>query len=426
MDFVDMVCCLRFPPNHVLKSYRTDSHLEMYRILSTFCYHSNALSFKHKRGAGSYCLVGNRGIGMSATLVNFTAICEHIYPKVIPIYISYHNVSKCRYLQELSILDIAHDVLIEKGYSFRPEGTPFMQILNVLKRNDKRIVIFVDEIDALYTVDPTTNLIIANHVVSVLAELATIGNDDSGLISALLCGSSSMIELLISNEARLYPSVSSTFPLANVSPNMNRTKFRALRIRSFPPTCVDVARKVLNTLDEGLIKVATFVTGAIPRHLHQFMLLNILGTRPINPLTLDPRLEKLKDDLYNLLFSKNDTLMNSLCTNGELDIEKVKTGDWVEGFKPLSPVDINVSFTFTDLLTLNDNNYITLVGQAPHYLIYPVNMYSLFLSKYGVDSATVNFMAETRKAIEGYVPAPIVEKKKRNGLSSIYTLLFKL
>ena len=300
----------------VLNTYRTESHVQIYRFLASVMNQLQHNEYKDCRGLNSHTLIGRRGIGKTATLTNISLAGQLLFPKIIPIYISYLGIQNDPFLQQHTVMEVVEMVLNEQGIPVDTLGGRFVNIMEALFEADKHVLLIVDEIDKLYQVCPNGW---SDNLIKSLGELASIGDNDSGRFAAILCGSSSRISLLVNANGKKDEVTVNEFPLVATSPNLNGNKFRVRRILTNPPTDITVAAYILesglvNTKNKAMCKAVTFITGGVTREIQRlqserrdetfFTSLHV-ESNPKALATLSSPGPEIWNNILALLFEKN-------------------------------------------------------------------------------------------------------------------------
>jgi hypothetical protein len=235
---VDQLKFDHFVNEHYRKKYvvfNTSTHKSIFKILDARSHALSTNTFEGLDGSPCSLLQGPSGIGKSEMLMAFKEYCNVKYPNIIPVYITYSNMSSNdSLLIDHTVLDM---VKKEMQQSFQIETLPTEfgilkgnQILESLEKHDKYILLLVDAFEELYRVqesaDPKMQQMYRTCA-STLGDLNWLGNQKTGRFAVVLCGSSVSCSLLITLDADR-----SQFPLQNHAPYPNETKYRTQRLRT--------------------------------------------------------------------------------------------------------------------------------------------------------------------------------------------------
>ena len=281
-----------------------------------------------------------------------------------------------------NLLSITIGVLQEYGIEVEYNSDFRYSIRKALEKAGKYLFIIVDEIDQLYQTSPDDDP--WYHItLESLSQLAGIGDDSSGRFSAVVCGSSSRVALLINANGRKDDMVIKEFPLVKISPNLNGNKFRTRRIFTNPPTDLEVAAHIWSddlvySNNIELMRAITFITGGVPREIQRLKLGRKEKTKFTSfhiesnqqaLSTLSSPAGALWKDILKLLKEKNKTLISELTDSlGHVDMEKVRTTPWEIRLQPLTLEEIQACWKGNpELLNLEqwlyhlfDRDYITI------------------------------------------------------------------
>eukprot|EP01033_Poteriospumella_lacustris_P004726 gene4726-3387_t len=245
------------------------------QIISVLLGHADALSrgmFVIQSGTCCSTLLGAKGIGKTECLLNFMHLANKIVANVIVVYVDFTGVGSddsilrneslsatlCREVRKFGVHVVASD----------PENPlPLVyRLLEALQWSGLRLLLLVDDLDQLYrcTLQPQT-------LISTLGELCAIGAQRTGSISVMLCGSSAMMENLISANAT--PLAREEFRLLEWGvPNLNCTKFK---VSSIAPVDLEALASVLHMecSDDRrpYLRLVAYRTGCNPRRVQRFL-----------------------------------------------------------------------------------------------------------------------------------------------------------
>ena len=359
-------------------------------------------NFRGVNGAPSRTIVGAKGIGKSTIFRSFTDVCTVMFPSVVCVLINYAKFGRRGDPASAGgLTDVIEKNLLARGFLDEPLDSPLIEdLVPVLDRKKLRLLILVDEIDDLYRKGAATEAL-KQTTIDILSDLASLGDQVTGLFSTFLCGSSSNIPMLISKNA--FADMKDEFPVLEFSPNLNGTKFRDVHIPSSTPTMIENVPELLNqpTLIKEACRVVAFFAGTTPRNVQiasqsrsapgQLDVLcadeSYLGT---NTLAND-RLKKFVDIIQRALLAKNKGLIDKFYVKDAFDHKMVLTTEWETEFKPCTFDEIKAlhfkeglaqdspKAIYNDLFRLHYASWIILEGveaAAPKH-IFPVALFQL-------------------------------------------------
>ena len=185
-----------------------------YLFQRTSLLHENV--FEGSRGLSCRLITCENPINISHSLDAWKKLCPGFFPGVIPMVLSAQD------LTHQSIFD-AVEKEIGKGSDndLRP--------LSALESSHRKLFLMIDGMDDLYQRKqgkPGSDESIAfSSAGESLWELAFLGDQASGLVSAVLCGRSYYLPLLIGGGYGI-PELHKEFPRVKGAPSLNETKFR--------------------------------------------------------------------------------------------------------------------------------------------------------------------------------------------------------
>lgn len=313
----------------------------------------------------------------------------HVFPNVIPVYLSCDNINtRGSVLAKEDLLGVIAHELIGRDILDRrqwetvgiKQSEPLQAIITALRKANKRVFLLLDEIDQLYRVSrPKAATMTPNDALLIdschrtLNALAEFGNSPLGTVGVFLCGSSTLCPFLIKLCASKL--LSREFPMVVSAPSLNARKFRQLSLNT--PPCVDLD-EVKAVLGDGLstevARVAAFLAGSNPRAL-----VNVMPKLecPALPAVSDEKLLLLAAGIMRKFYDCNRDLLDSLTDDGFPCPRLVMQSNWEEKFRPLEWEDVMLDSTFEGggrafkraiaLYFLVDAGYISVHGD----LIYP-------------------------------------------------------
>lgn len=223
---------------------RIGSHVEIAASLLDMCEGLSTGRWQHGTGSHARALQAPKGVGKSVLLRSFTAVCQSVFPDVIPIYVSYAGFQTDETLQAKPIHEMVLDKLILHGVLNGDEVTG-VNISRVLQRSDKRLLLLVDEVDELYRVDDTPDRKLANLAKACMGSLSSFANLSTGRVSVVVCSSTASLRKLLACSPGTDSGFYSEFPNLKGAPLLNATKFDRFVVTPASGVNLSVARAVL-------------------------------------------------------------------------------------------------------------------------------------------------------------------------------------
>jgi hypothetical protein len=368
---------------------------------------------------GSHCrlLVAAKGIGKSTVFELFTSLCRAVYPDVIPMYISFNQISQSVFKSK-DVVAVVADNLIEAKILSQTEwdtigvkdSEPFEAITAALRRDDKRLFLLVDEIDQLYRAGPSEirsvmtadECTVTDSARRTLDGLSAFGNLRNGTIGVFLCGSSASCPQLVTKSDNR--SLLTEFPLLSIAPDLNGTRYKTHRVYASRCVELDTVKQVLSAfgsnVSDELARQAAFVAGSNPRALqdaakHGFDLWTaISGGHTASEgaqRDLSGDVGVLFCGIMKALKDRNKAVLADLLDkDGILCPMNVRTVPWEKRFRALSWDDAmavvpmvgahDVSWRSVALQGLADRGYLCLhsVADGAPRFVYPGSLALLF------------------------------------------------
>ncbi len=329
--------------------FSTMSHVQTCNNVLGYCKNLSDGFYVGKIGSSSTALIGPHGIGKTTILKSYVNFSPLMFNNIFPIYINYSNISGNSILQNHSLIELVIEHFQQhhtQRYRISQNDDLHFCLNELLIKDQKRALIIIDEVDKLYEVG---NVKYRPKTLKTLGELAGIGDDGSGLISTLLCSSSSRLPSLISASGKTEPNTVKEFPLLSDAPNLNESKFRATRIYCASSTDLNTPRLILGTnCSVSELRLVTFIVGSNPREIERLCSeIRVNSDRTLDKFLVEKSLEankilnttiagKLWRKLLDEMYLKNKLLLSSLQTNECVDFTKVEQIEWENEFRPLN------------------------------------------------------------------------------------------
>ena len=304
--------------------FKTQAHLGIYDVLLGHSRNLSSGNYQGTRGVSCSTLVGAKGIGKTSSLQMFARICKFVIPNVYVVYVNFNNIrsSDPNFLKfsliTLIVIQLRLLGLVVPEFN---EKAPKDVLLTYLQTAKISVLVLIDELDQLYkTVLPDNDV---NQI--TLHDLACLGNQPTGRVSVVLCGSSAMMEDIITTNGIKDASIVAEFPLLTGAPNLNGTKYLTKRVYSTLPTDLGavaiLSRKELNDANKPWLRLVAFAGGCSARTTER--ILNdsstngniLLGLSPDSALSGHNTLNKedmnhLRGKIIKGLYKKNKALFN--------------------------------------------------------------------------------------------------------------------
>ena len=389
--------------------YHTSAHITLMDFLvhQTTCLNGAAFT---RNGTHARTIVGAKGIGKSTVLTQFVRVAEAAFPNVIAVYASY---SEPHYddLMVPVVKELVKRGVMDVDWAGRvPDNELVALVLGALRQSGKRLLLVVDEMDQLYRVDYAQNPDIAKAAYKTLGRLAALGDRGGEFTSVLLCGSSTVLPLLITANGSRDAGIRSEYPRVFGAPNLNGTKFPEFRLMGGLPNDLATAKIVCGSglpdaASDGKARLALFVAGSAPRYLlkawtNRFSANLAAADAAMSTQSLSGPTKGLYVEIIRELRRVNDSWMRAMVdTDGRVKPSVVAWYHWEDKVIPLNweqlssvwsrvrdpastePLETQLQ---SELLRLCDKNFIAsdlsdTSSGAPNS-IYPQSVSQLFFS----------------------------------------------
>eukprot|EP00597_Dinobryon_sp_UTEXLB2267_P004553 CAMPEP_0170062438 /NCGR_PEP_ID=MMETSP0019_2-20121128/3667_1 /TAXON_ID=98059 /ORGANISM="Dinobryon sp., Strain UTEXLB2267" /LENGTH=539 /DNA_ID=CAMNT_0010268591 /DNA_START=19 /DNA_END=1639 /DNA_ORIENTATION=+ len=333
--------------------FNTKSHREIYSVLLGHLTNLHDGKYEGKQGVCCSTLVGAKGIGKTACFKHFTILAKFVRP-VILLYVSFNNIlSDGSRLCTNSLARIIVEELARQGIYVTEDKniTTCERIIEALICENRKLLVLVDELDQLYKLDG--NIFPAAR--STIHDLVYFGNQPSGKLSVLVCGSTALMENLITTNST--DQIRDEYPLLKSGAiNLNSTKYRTKRVYSTLPTDLKAIESIIGYPEKkfeenvALYRLVAYITGCSARNVER--LLNdvddstIIGsTSPENSQSgantqTNNNIALLRKEILKSLVAKNNNLMRqifgtSTFTTAEI-VKNLVLINWESQFIPLT------------------------------------------------------------------------------------------
>jgi hypothetical protein len=248
-------------------------------------------------------------------------------------------------LSKGAIAYIIKDELIKNGLQVSDEDNLCQKIVGALKKSGKYLMLMVDELDQLYKLDGYKY----RSAVTTLNNLAYFGNQPSGRVSVIVCGSSTLMEELITTNAS--DATRQDFPLVGTEAvNLNGTKFLTKRVYSTLPVDLEsvatIAEVELPLSDDKkpYLRLVAYYSGCCARNAERLM--HDIDTSIDRMSSPDQALSgsktmgnedlsHLRRGIMNLFLNKNRVLLQQLFEGTVDNIHyNIAMIDWETQFTP--------------------------------------------------------------------------------------------
>lgn len=353
-------------------------------------------------------MVVANGIGKTACLKSFTTLAKYICANVFVVYLSYDavHVQGSRLISSPLSRGIREE-LTSQGLDICEDTRCMLceNILTSLETAGKYLLLLVDELDQLYTLDGKEH----PSATTTIHELAYFGHQPSGVVSVLVGSSSPFMETLITASASAQ--LRSDFPLLSSGAiDLNDTRYRTKRVYSPLPTDLEEVHAIVGMEEASknanapLYRLIAYVTGCSPSNVAR--LINdaedepsLVGcsTSPEACVTgADPLANETASNLrvavLQALVQKNHRLLRKLFGRSTLTssdiLRNIATEAWETALQPLAYSDVERLWRTLEtqkrvagdlcyyLLHLRENGWLTLSGirDSKPELLYPFRL----------------------------------------------------
>ena len=344
-------------------------------------------------GAGTRCFVGAKGIGKSTIMENFTRAT----PKLASVnttccYISFNNIVSSSRFESRTVMDVLNEEIRKVLGQKHEKYVDSQSFAQYLYDNNHQVLLLVDELDQLYRQGNSQHVALYRKN---LSELAYIGDDTSGVMACVVCGSSAVLPQLITSTVPV--GLENEFTLKDL-PNLNGTKYRSTRIPSILPTNLKDATYMMShratkdkntSISSEMVKLFVFFYGANPRNMGLAQVHLQTDKKFPSPLEIsDPSgSQQAASTMTNPIFREvyitvmrkladvnKDIVLNArnACT-GTFHLEYIMNGEWASIFKPahvsdldcfiqngVDKIKIDKKQVQNALIHLHDHGYITI------------------------------------------------------------------
>lgn len=340
--------------------FDTAAHREIYSVLIGHLKNLKEGKYVDTQGVCCSTMVGAKGIGKTACFKTFTKLAKYICPTVFVIYVSYNCVgSEQSRLGSKSLARIIKEELISNNIQVEENNQMSLSenVIEALEKANRYLLLLVDELDQLYKLDGSKY----SSAEATIHDLAYFGNQPSGMISVLVCGSSALMENLITTNCN--DQIRADFPLLTTGAiNLNSTKYRAKRVYSTLPIDLKSVESIVGkdgTFEENisLYRLIAYITGCSARNVERLVKdaddqsLVMGSSSPENCLTgantlANDNISRLRDAVLKALVKKNRRLLlnifgTSTCTSAEI-VRNLALEEWEKQLLPLNYPEIEL------------------------------------------------------------------------------------
>ena len=343
-----------------IRLYHTPLHTELFRFILNKALNLVRGKYINQSGTHGATLVGTRGLGKSFMLRVMTVALPHFLPRLVTLYVKVDAIST----NISTLINNQLNVLNVPALSDYPEGrlmlgrgyNPVFLLCKRLEFAHLRVMMFVDELQTLYEKNGVTHPV----AVEILEEISLLGNQTSGQVCVLLCGSSAFLGGLIGRSVNMQDPLYQHYQLLFTgAPNLNRHKFQIHRIIPDLPTDLNSVAIMMNipeadrNLDVNLqyIRQLAFFAGSNARQVEREVLEE--HGEPLTPTGAVPYVDSVitvvRDMLQHMMWKKNAKLFDALtmphdpanttATDAEF-LANVRTTNWAVQFQPLTEEEV--------------------------------------------------------------------------------------
>ena len=394
-------------PDTQKKNFDTRAHRRIFDILLNQAWNLSEGMYRDQLGTCCSTLVGAKGIGKTTSLKTFAELCRLVVSNVYVVYINYNNIftSGSENIANKTLTEIVLQEMKKLLPDFDRDINSPQLMVSYFQARKINLMLLIDELDQLYK-------FVSESSRQTIHDLAFFGNQDSGCVSVLVCGSSAMMEDLITAKGASSTNITNEFPLLVGAPNLNGTKYRMKRIYASLPIDLEAVASITDKnlglpKDKEWVRLVAFIAGSSVRTVQtlrnqeqydeDFCYTFRDETRDTHG-RVDVVGENLRKELIRSMYEKNKTLLNQLFRPPQDDLEysrifdRIISTDWELQFQPLTLNDVidvwntmvlnrltensDTEYLRYLLLHLSDSCWIT-IGDIDGYMpssIYPFRM----------------------------------------------------
>jgi hypothetical protein len=306
--------------NNLPHLYRTPGHEDIFTLFLSLCRGLRGGNYVKKNGVATRVLVGAKGIGKTVSCRRFLDVGPTIFSELIMVYVNCEEISDSNHVLRRVSLSAAILAKIVPWWNILDIllcSSGSHALLDWLQRKNKRMIIIVDELDELYKLGCHDKSI--PH--ATLGNLQAFGNSVLGAVSVVACGSSATLQALIAQN--LTDDIIREFPVSHGAPNLNGTKFSAVRVSASTPVALEILQSMFPGEAIEKLRRCLYFSGTNVREVLKFIddcqVVSVLDSGySSKTVSLDPVRVRRRAFLMAIL--------DKLC---DLNIKLVKTLDQV-------------------------------------------------------------------------------------------------
>lgn len=288
-------------------------------------------------------MVGPSGIGKTFAMKTFSAAASQILPSVVSIYISLNcTLADASPLATKSLMVVLNDELGRVGARVDPSGGLLgAQIVRNLTEKGLFVQLLVDDLDQLYR----ANVAVTPLAVQTLHDLSYLGNQPSGRVAIMLCGSSWVLQDLLSSTPR-EPDNLRAFPLLTTGAiRLDAARFELKRVSAVLPTNLSAVASIVgvDTPIEHMpfLRAVAFLSGCTARMVERLLKDNhypLSGSSAV----VSGEISHLRDRIYVKLLKKDKAVCDRLFKHktAEQAAMHVLSVDWERRLQPLEYCEV--------------------------------------------------------------------------------------
>ncbi len=401
----------------VPRLYNTRTHIQLINFLMGKAQALLSGQYVNHQGTSCNTIVGAKGIGKSACLKIFAKMGKEFYPNLAIAYVSFNNIVSNKRLVNKSLSEIVADEIQQQcniRISIDQHDSYGEAIIDALRKNGMKLIILVDELDQLYRQNGKE----MSAATKTIHDLSYLGNQPSGMISTIVCGSSTLMEDLITVNG--VNTIADEFPLLKTGAiSLNSTKFKTRRVYSTLPIDLDAVASmydidksvdgIFSREDLHRLRTIAYLSGCTARHVQTIMAeKQLTGCAPLDSpdgslsgsnTTRNNERKILREKIMTGLVKANKDLLIRIVGRGNLTplqvIRNIETISWETEFKALKYASIekmwkkllakrkipkeNQTDLLSNLLHLVDRSWLAFerIDNNHPENIYPVSMHNL-------------------------------------------------
>eukprot|EP01041_Mallomonas_annulata_P007501 gene7501-15350_t len=223
-------------------------------------------------------------------------------------------------------------------------------MVEYFRKEDIKLMLLIDELDQLYKSNLHSSLV-------TLHDLAYLGDQPTGQVSVIACGSSAMMRDLITGSGVTILNIRAEFPRLVGAPNLNETKYLISRVYSTRSVDLEAVAEMrgnpFNEHNKQWLRLVAFTVGCSARAVQRILsdptvdtLSELFPEQSMNGHNIlnNEDTNFLRGEIIKVIYKKNKRLLDKLFnfTQGNLLFHNIANIDWEKQFKQLSYEDVDL------------------------------------------------------------------------------------